>query len=269
MNNSILLLDPSFDPHTAKNCTLLVNIGLDHISYAIIRNDDNFVHVVFDEQECESPVQQFSQRVKTDAYLHLPFLHVKIGAYTDNLIHIPNDLYRESNLSDQAQFFAGLPGPHVYQHQHEKFDLTTIFSLPKALDTLLAEHFPDASLSTFVQLDTGGDGNTLQLNFSAGSFSAVYTENHQLIFEKVYEISTVEEFNYYLLLIINQLSINTSSTLVNLSGIVHQDDERFQCIAKYFPKVSFAKLDQRIKQEILEDMPAHYYVNLLAHYTCE
>lgn len=267
--NSILLVDPSFDPVSAKNCTLLINIGLDYISYAIVDNGSKRVNVVFDEQECENTIKKFADRIKSDAYLTHPFQTVKIAVHTENRINVPNELYDESNLTAQTQFFSGGYTNNVYVQPQEKFDFTTIFALPKTLDLLLSEHFPEAGLTTNMPSAVLNVGNNLTINFSVGSFSLTYTQHEQFIFEQTYEITDVEEFNYYLLLVINQLAIDTRKTHLYLSGIVHEGDERYQCLSKYFPQLSFLTVNPQLQQEILEDMPAHYYVNLLALYPCE
>ena len=62
--NSILLIDPAFDTNTAVNCSLLVKIGIDTFSYAILDKETNKIIAVFDEQECEDVSKTLSERLK-------------------------------------------------------------------------------------------------------------------------------------------------------------------------------------------------------------
>ena len=110
--------------------------------------------------------------------------------------------------------------------------------------------------------------STLILDFTVASFTALYLKDNQVVFQQAYEIADSEEFNYYLLLMINQLIINTTETAVQLSGIVHENDDKYNCILKYFKQLSFISIQGNLDQQVLDDMPAHYYSSLLALDLC-
>ena len=103
--NSILLIDPAFEPSTANNCSLLVKIGSKSFSYAIINSETNRVNAVYDEQECENVTSKFAERLKSDLYLSLPYQEVKIAINTPNAITVPDELFSEENLGANAQYF--------------------------------------------------------------------------------------------------------------------------------------------------------------------
>ena len=108
----------------------------------------------------------------------------------------------------------------------------------------------------------------LLLDFSVGSFNALYLQQQQVVFQQCYEIDNLDEFNYYLLLIINQLNINTKETNLHLTGIIHEGDDKYNCLLKYFSKADFIAPSNDLNQQILDDMPAHYYSSLLALDQC-
>lgn len=270
-SNSILLIDPSFDPAAAPNCTLLVKVGLDSFSYAIIDKETNAVSAVFDEQECKSGALKFAERLKTDSYLTLAYQDVKVAIHTPNMINIPNDLFREEELSAHAQFFATPHSENVYAHTQSYFGFTTIFSLPTPTEELLHNFKGKKFQSTagLLSLAEDKEETTLILDFTVTSFTALYLKNKQVIFQQCYEIENMEEFNYYLLLMVNQLQISTQDTKVHLSGIVHEGDETYNCIQKYFNHIEFISALKELNQQVLNDMPFHYYSSLLALDQCE
>ncbi|WP_316768093.1 DUF3822 family protein [Pedobacter frigiditerrae] len=270
-NNSILLIDPAFDPASASACNLLVKVGLDSFSYAIINKGTKQVSAVFDEQECESGAQKFAERLKTDSYLKLPYQEVKFSIHTSNTIAIPNDLYNEEELESHSQFFTEAHSGNLYSQAQNHFGFTTIFTLPKAIDKTLEEFINGKKFeqnASLLSLAEKFKETTLFLDFTVASFNVSFIKNQQVVFQQVYEVENIEEFNYYILLIINQLNIDLKETALNISGIINEGDEKYNCLLKYFSKVDFISVDTDLNQEVLDDMPAHYYSSLLALNQC-
>lgn len=271
-NNNILLIDPAFDPAASSACNLLVKVGTDHLSYAILNKETKQVYVVFDEQECEDGTLKLAERLKTDPYLTLAYQEVKTAIHTPDSIAIPNEAYNENSLTTHSKFLTGANQSNLYTQSLDHFGFTTIFALPKATDQLLSTHLSNPKRyqhnAGLFALAENVIGTALFLDFSVGSFHALYLKDQQVVFQQCYEIENIEEFNYYLLLIINQLNINPKETHIHLAGIIHQEDEKYNCLLKYFTSIQFIDIDNQPEQEILDEMPLHYYSSLLALDLC-
>lgn len=272
--NSILLVDPEFDLNTAADCDLLLKITPDSFSYAIIDKSNRQLKAVYDEQECENVPATLAHRLKNDIYLTLAFKDIKAAVYTLNTISIPNELFDPEQLNQYAKFFTEEQSDNLYTRPFSTFGFTSIFTLRKFTEQTLAASLSNCKLyaqnAPVLALAARPDKTVLLLDFTAASFNALYTEGGRLIFQNFYQVDNAEEFNYYLLLIINQLKINTPATEVQLSGIIHTGDDRYQCIEKYFGTIIFNLPPAReIDHKILDDMPAHYYSSLLALDLCE
>lgn len=272
--NSILLVDPEFDLNTAADCDLLLKITPDSLSYAIIDKNCRQLKAVYDEQECENVPAILAAKLKNDIYLKLPFNEIKAAVYTENTINIPNELYDASQLNQYARFFTDEQSENLYTRPVKNFGFTSIFSLRQFTEDTLAASLKNCKLYTqnapVLALVPQSDQSVLLLDFTATSFNALYAIGDRFIFQNYYQIDNAEEFNYYLLLIISQININTASTSVYLSGIIHAGDEHYQCVEKYFNTITFNSPPvQEIDHKILDDMPAHYYSSLLALDLCE
>ena len=268
-DNSILLIDPTFDPADAPVCNLLVKVGLDSFSYAIINNKIDKVIAVFNTQECEDGTATLIECLKNHSYLTLRYQEVKVAAYTPNTISIPNELYEEENLALNAQYFTAPHTANLYTHQQPNFGFTTIFGWSKTTDDALKftdgkKYHENAGL---LKISETISGDSLVLDFTVNSFTTLYRVNNQIVFQQCYQIDNAAEFNYYLLLMIKQLAINTN-TKIYLAGIVHKADKIYNCIEKYFTDITFLTLSNNLDQQILDDMPAHYYSSLLAINQC-
>jgi hypothetical protein len=269
-SNSILLINPVFDPATAPNCDLLVKVGFDSFSYAIVNRETKEVSAVYDEQECESGAKKLTERLKTDTYLTLSYREVKVAVYTENKIDIPDAFYNPDELDAYTQYFATPHTSNIYATGQVHFGLTTIFAVSKALDEAF-NNFKGkkyALSAGLLSLAEHMNETSLILDFTVGTFNAVYIKDKAIIFQHGYEIENAEEFNYFLLLLLDQLKIN-GNTNVRLTGIVHESDEIYSCLQKYFENIEFLEAQNELNSAILDDMPAHYYSSLLALDKCE
>lgn len=272
--NSILLVDPEFDPSTAPDCNLLLKITADSFSYAIIDKTKNQLKAVYDQQESKNIPQDLATKLKNDSYLNLAFKDIKVAVYSENSIAIPTELFDAKNLDQYAKFFTEEQSDNLYVRPFANYGFTSIFTLQRFMDETLADALLSCKLfdqvAPMLAMVQDSAQKTLVLDFTAASFTAVLTEGEKLIFRNCYEVENAEEFNYYLLLIINQIQIDIKDTEVLLSGIVHENDAYYQCLEKYFRKITFnTPLSDQVDHKILEDMPAHYYSSLLALDICE
>lgn len=272
--NSILLIDPAFDPSSSTHCSLLVKVGMDNFSYAIINNNTKKISAVFDEQECEDAIKRWGDRLKSDAYLNLSYGEIKLAIYSENNISIPNSLFNSDALSLNGKFFTQPPGHHLYTTAHANFDFTSVFSFSKQTDDIINQNLIDSKKyhanASLLKMAESSVSNSLLLDFTAGSIQILYKKSEQIVFQKCYETENIEEFNYYVLLVINQFAIDINDTAVCVSGIIHQDDEKYNCLKQYFKQITFLEYrDVNLDLEVLEDMPSHYYTSLLALNQCE
>ncbi len=272
-NNSILLIDPNFEPANSTNLNLLVKIGADTFSYAIIDNENKFVHAVYDEQECQSGYEKLKERLKTDAYLKLQYKNVKVATHTPNIVFVPQDLFNESDITLNTKFFAEADSQNVYVQPSPQQNIHTIFSLPQSIEKLINENWQDSiklqQNAGLLELSTKVNTDSIVIDFTAGAFQFLYIKNGKIAFVQSYQFEDVEELTYYLLLLINQLGIDAKQIELKTCGIIHQNDDKWNLLAQYFKKVDFLLISSRLDTQILDDMPAHYYTSLLALQQCE
>lgn len=272
--NSILLIDPDFDPNSATDCDLLLKVGPDSFSYAIIDKSCNQVKAVFDQQECEDAGAAFATKLKNDGYLGLPFKAVKIALYTENVIAIPDELYDPAQLNVYAKYFSEEQSDTLYVQPVAGYGFTSIFNLSGFIENTLSASLAASKRydhsAPLLALAKGKGPGSLLLDFTAGSFHVTCLQEGQLVFQRYFQVDNPEEVNYYLLLVISQLKLSNTATTVHLSGIIHEDDHNYQCVSKYFNQIRFHEATgNETDSRILDDMPAHYYSSLLALDLCE
>jgi hypothetical protein len=272
--NSIILVDPDFDISSTSEFDLLIKVTSDNFSYAIIDVLANRLVVLYDQQECENVIAALSDVLANDKYLGHSFKTTKASVYTPNSIAIPNELFDAENLNSYAKFFSIDQSEQLHLQSLNGQPYTSIFNLNHAMEELLITKFGISKIydhtAPLLAIANVTSNKQLTLDFTVGAFCAVLTDNGKLIFENCFETEDSEEFNYYLLLIIQQLNVETTTTLVSVSGIIHEDDKKYHAIKQSFPEVVFTdQHHQLLDVSILEDMPKQYYTSLLALQSCE
>ena len=271
-NKSILLIDPEFDPKRSEELNLVVKIGADSFSYAIIDEEKKLVYAVYDEQECEDGAQTLNAKLKADAYLTLPYQTVKVAVHTTNSVLVPNELFEAENVALQTNHFTNSDSNNIYAQPAENSGVTTVFSLEKDLENTINTQWPQSMKlvenAGLMNLVNSVSSDTLIIDFTVGAFDIVYTKERQLIFQQHYQFDDVEEFTYYLMLIVSQLQIDTTTTQVRVCGIISIGDEKWNRLKQYFSTVDCLELHTELNTTILDDMPTHYYTSLLSLYAC-
>ena len=271
--NSILLVDPEFDPNTASACNLLLKITGDSFSYAIIDKHNKQLKAVFDLQECDDVSIALSTALKKDSYLQLPFKEIKVSVYTPHTIAVPNELFNDQDLNSYANFFSEEQSGVLYTHPFAQFGFTSVYNLEKftedTLNTYLANAAKYEQNAPILALGSSAKKTSLLLDFTVGSFNALLLDKGKMIFQNSFLMDNPEEFNYYLLLLIQELNLDTTALPVLISGIIHENDGYYNCLRKYFDYIRFNLPPATdIDHAILDDMPAHYYSSLLALDLC-
>ena len=271
-NKSILLIDPEFDPKLSEELSLVVKIGADSFSYAIIDQDKKLVYAIYDEQECDDGAQTLNAKLKADAYLTLAYRSVKVAAHTENSVLVPNAFFDAESVALQSNHFINSDSTNIYAQPAENSEFTTVFSVEKDLENTINTQWPQSiklvENAGLMNLANSVTSDTLIIDFTVGAFDIVYTKERQLIFQQHYQFDDVEEFTYYLMLIVSQLQIDTKITPLSVCGIISPGDEKWNRLTKYFSQVDFLEIQTGLNTTILDDMPAHYYTSLLSLYAC-
>ncbi|KQS37045.1 DUF3822 family protein [Pedobacter sp. Leaf194] len=266
-NNSLLLIDPNFKTAESINCHLLLKITNDSFSYAVVNKERGQVNVIFDKQHSGDIEQDLKVAFETDAHLTQKYGAIKAAVYTSNFIFIPHEWFDADNQSVYSKFL-GSEGKFYTQH-HTELGFNTLFSISEKVEDKLPKDtrfYPQSSplFALFGNLSE----DALLIDFTASTFNVLFVKDKKVIFQNHYSAETAEEFNYFLLLIIEQLGLNESVS-VYLQGIINEDDDYYNTLLKYFNNLYFFLPAGKQSSDLLADMPKHYFSGLLALDLCE
>ncbi|MFW0718772.1 DUF3822 family protein [Pedobacter sp. N23S346] len=266
-NNSLLLVDPDFKADTSVNCQLLLKITNDSFSYAVVDQHSEQIKVIFDKQGCTDLDRDLQSAFESDRYLSQSYGAVKAAVHTSNFIFIPDEWFNPDDLSLYSKFLGS--DEKLYTKNHNQLGFNTVFSLNEKLKEKLPENtifYPQSS--PLIALFNHLSGDSLLIDFTASSFNVLFIKDQKINFQNHYEAENAEEFNYFLLLIMEQLAL-TEAVPVYLQGIINEDDDYYNTLLKYFNNLYFFLPAEKQNGELLADMPKHYFSGLLALRLCE
>ncbi|WP_129713944.1 DUF3822 family protein [Pedobacter sp. SYP-B3415] len=267
-NNSIFLSIPQLEGRREAADELLVRITQTSFSFAIFGGGSEDLKALFDLPHCSNGFAAAVSALADDPVFALPFAHAYVAVQTDNLIFVPKALEAE-DPAVYARYFNFTDGTAVHQRDDQEFN--TVFTIPEKAEHFLT-HFDQATLlplaTPMLSMTRHFQGDALVLDFNPQQVSFLLKKDGLPVFFQTYEIENSAELNYYLLLLIDSLTLNRNTT-VYLSGIIHEDDTAHSCVSKYFDQVYFF-LPAQPESDIalLNDLPLHYYSTLLAQLSC-
>lgn len=277
MNNPIHFTDENYRMQQPGNDDLLIHIGAHSISYAIV--GENQVKVLFEAafpEQGKAPLEKrFEEFWQSQPQLQTEFKNIKVSVETGKFTFIPKQLYTEAELGGYARFIQPNQASDVLVNNISPAELKNISAIDTLLQQQLQKRFKNPSIFSQVEPFIEGiyqvnshSSNHLFLNFYTGGFEAAFLQNGHLKFYNTFQVENADEFNYFLLNLIQQFSLDTRDTKITLTGMISQTDEIYKRVQKYFANISLGISKQPINN-LPASIPAHTYFSLLSLHLCE
>lgn len=282
MNKLFYLSDDEVQSQLAAKCNLLVHIGLETFQYAVTDAVRDHIKVL---AEFEIPVlTSLAELIK--AIENLPesaklfkyrFNKVKVSYDTFNYTFVPSELYLPDDDSEYGKFVKPSENSKLLVNHIRSGSIKNIGSIDSDLHDTLNRIFHAPRIcnqaSSFVEgmkKLAGSNRESFFIDVKPRHIQTGVLKNSELIFYNIFECVNADEFNYYLLAIIEQLGIETGQAHVFLSGNISEADEFYERTRKYFSQISFTDTRNLIKYgEKLEKVPSHTYFSLISLDLCE
>ncbi len=283
MNKLFYLSDDEVQSQLAAKCNLLVHIGLETFQYAVIDAVRDQIKVL---AEFEMPaMNNLNERVK--AIENLPestklfkytFNKIKVSFDTFNYTFVPAELYHHDDEGEYGKFVSAGEHSKTLINHIRSVSIKNIGSIDYELNATINRTFHSPIIfnqaSSFVEGIKKISGSTMEpclfIDIQSRHIQAGVLKNSELAFYNIFECISADEFNYYLLSLIEELDMDAKQTQVFLSGNVSEGDEIYERLRKYFNYLNFADTRQLIRYgEKLEKVPPHTYFSLISLDLCE
>ncbi len=206
-----------------------------------------------------------------DKMLQLSFKTVKIMLLHQQFTLIPTTLFEAQNAA--AYLNNVVPNTEsdlVETDDLLKFNIKNVYALKIDLQSFIKENYPTASIThalSFLLENIQKEsrfGLKLFLNFHHKQVQFLLFDGEKFNFANNFDFQTANDVAYFLMLVINQLSLNPETISVVLSGHIEKNTEVYNTIFRYVRNLSFLDCStKKMKQKAFQETPNHLFINIL------
>ena len=288
--------DPGLDKQNIFNHELSIRMHADGLSYCILdQQTGRFLHIeAYDlagpdrkiyipGEEEHAGVERLSELFANDlTWLCQPYSKTRILYEQGKATLVPDALFVEENKAEIFDFNVA-NGKHDEQEivydKLSSVNAYNLYRLPGGMLNLIKRHFPEAKIfhhssaliQSLVQKYRNTDTATsLFVNTAATHLDILRIRDKKLDYYNSFRYNTAEDFMYYLVYVVEQLGLNPESTDVVLLGEVEKQSPLVELIRKYIRNVRYTERNNDFSYSfIFDQLPGHYYYNLLNASQCE
>jgi len=150
------------------------------------------------------------------------------------------------------------------------FAYTTDFELlnfiEKTFSAAKINHAGATSIDLFLRLQSLKNSDVF-LNIHSSVLELIIKKDNDLLFYNIFKWDSNEDVLYFLLFTIEQFQLNQATARLIIAGNIATNNELITLIKKYIKSVNFISSKAITKPN--EQMPNHYYFNILNRHLCE
>ncbi len=274
-NGTLHLKTEAFTAEDASVSEMLIRLSANRLSYAVIDSTTRMPRVLFDTVLVKPLEEVIDSLCSQHAYLKFPFSSVKLSVESLNFSLIPAELYKQEDLGKLASFVQTTVPSRFALHQFSKQEFYALAnvaekhvrSIEQCFGKVAVYHQVVPFLSYLFTREKCG--SILYLQFNGNTFEAALMVDGQLQFYNVFEIPTTDDFHFYLLKIMKELSLSELNTEVQVCGEIEKFSELYRRLTKYF-KVSIMDSSDTFRYaDKFRLVPTHQFIGLLGLSLCE
>lgn len=288
--------DPGLDRQKVFEYELSVRLRADSLSYCILDSKTNkFLHLetwelntpgrspfIPGDTESDETGRLAELLVDELSWITNGFMRTRLILDQGKSSLLPAALFREEDRKTVFEFnIAGGPYPEEeLLHDHlASLNAYTIYHVPKGINKLLSKHFYEASkfhFSTaliqaiFLKNMNRDNENKLFVNVGNGRMDLLRIKAKKLDYYNSFRFNTAEDFMYYLIFVVEQLGLNPENVDMQLMGELDKHSSITDLCRKYVRNVGFVPRNDDFRYSfVFDQLPGHYYFNLLNASLCE
>ena len=260
MDKLLYFSEDDIQSQLAAKYDLLVNISPETFQYAII---DSVLHECKTLVEFEIPpltttsdlIKAVENLPESHRQFRFAFNKVKIAFNSSNYTFIPESLYLEADQQDYGKYLDLTDASELLVNTISSADIKNVISIDSHLKTALENIFQKPRIYNQAVPFLEGVQKSLEredellffIDVQPKHFQIAFFKDFRLEFYNTFEYANADEFNYFLLSVIQSLEIQLKHTRVIISGKISSSDEIYKRIEKYFDSIRFIDSNHLVK----------------------
>ncbi|MCF8301634.1 MAG: DUF3822 family protein [Bacteroidales bacterium] len=283
---SISLVDESLDKNNTEQYRLSIRLALDGFSFCVLNSQTN-KYLAFELFQFPiSPGHVLASNL-SDAqanfidgilyarkWLLQPFESVHVVLENSKATLIPFPLFEAGDKDLYLKFNHYLRADEqVVYDKLNNLEAYNVYALPPAIRDKVFSFFPRCNFSHFsstliesliIRYKNQDLPETIFANVRSNHFDMVGFRDQKMVYFNSFAYRTKEDFTYFLIFVMEQLSINPENVRLVLMGEIERRSPVFETIYTYVRNVSFIDRNEAFEYSYVFDrIPDHYYYNLL------
>ncbi len=263
---------------------LSIELSLDGFSYCVL-DAEKFRYIAlesftFDEiKDFNDLCPVLDELVREKKLLTGSYQRISFALSSNDVTLVPADLFYYSQKNSYLSF-------NTYTEQETEIradklnnlSAFAVYAFPKQLLHKINFLFPACRIrhistclieNILYMVRYGRMSHQLVIHVQKGNFQILYFEGENLAFYNSYRYQTWDDLLYYLFFVIEQLGLEPEKLDLMLFGEVGIESEFYKKVKLYFKSFSFGPRSDLYKySESFDDIPHHYFFNLLSLNAC-
>ncbi|RLD61743.1 MAG: hypothetical protein DRJ01_07380 [Bacteroidetes bacterium] len=285
MLDNVNLIDPNFSINNTFQYHISLQLMLKGFSFCIIDTSlQKYIalkHYKFEKiSSYASSLNKLNEIFNNDELLYNKFKSVKLIFASQRETLVPLPLFSNEDIKKYFYFNQSEEkNEEVLYNKIKNSDAVNIFSIPTKFINFFNNKFDNI---TYYHQSTPFIENALIENKNQKFDYKVYVYNYEfffdvivispqkLLFYNTFKYKNENDFAYYLMNIFEQLKLNPSQTPVYLMGDITKQSDCYNIIKKFITNIYFKKLSNSFDYSyVFNQIPEHYFFNMLNLYQCE
>ena len=274
-------MKPSFNIFTAgttiTGCSLLIEIGCQGISYiAVDENNNCFLLSVYHftgSTTFDGVANHLKDIVTGHAILQQPFKKINIIYAFSEATLVPHQFMNMALNKNMLELVYGDTSESiVHSDLLDKHNLCNVYTVPKQIDSVIANLFPQAAhhhLYSLLPDVVTASGNLLYCVFSTTQLTVQLFKKGRLQVIQTFKYKVQEDAAYHLLNVCYWFEVDINYTVLYLNGMVDINSGLSNELHCYFQHIIFAELPSGFTySDKIKQYPVHYFSHLFQLAAC-
>jgi hypothetical protein len=279
--------DPSFNIDDLHNYTLSLVVGIRDFQLCI--TDQSNKLLLLEDFKLEgvktvnARLRVLKSIVENHHLLQAGFWNaVRLALKTHKYTQVPSDIFVKESARDYLLVHCDIHREieEVYTYPHTLSDTITVFAGDSRLVNWIQSLYPNkqvtvthqgsAMIEGILKYDDHSSSKTLFCHYDRGILHGIVTENKKLIYYNQFAIKQAEDYLRYIMLIFKELGLSQKQSKVIVWGNISGNSKHLNTLKKYIRNISLGSRPTFLSYGFqFDEIPDHYYFDLMNVYLCE
>lgn len=236
-----------------SNKVLSIQISLNGLSFCILNTETNTITTlkhttVVKKQTPFELLDTLKHLFNTEPELHVTFNKVTVVHVNELSTLVPKALFNENAIADYLKLNTKiLKTDFITFDELITNDCVNVYVPYININNYIYEtfgsfeykHFSTVLIEHILTIEKHSKTPKLYINVSKTHFEIIAIDSGELILYNTFEYNTIEDFIYYILFTVEQLSYNPETIDLIFIGDINKEQDLFEITYKYIRNVSF------------------------------